>query len=77
MSLRVSTPDEEMSGSWVADDTEFVGGDLAPPEIRLSIPNEYQEIPGTFRMKTGLEVFMGCGIASPAGNQEYSSEHFD
>jgi hypothetical protein len=73
----VSTPDEEVPGGWVAHDTGFLGGGVAPTESRLSIPNKYQEISGSFRMKTGVEVVVGCGIARPAGNEQYPPEHLD
>jgi hypothetical protein len=77
ISLRVSTPDEEMPGGWVAHDAECVEGGVAPTEIRLTILNKYQQISGPFRMKTGVEVFVGCGIARPASNEKYPPEHLD
>jgi hypothetical protein len=75
--LRVSTPDEEMSGGSVTYNTTLVGEEFIPTEGRLALPNQHEEIPLSFRLKTGVEVFFGGGIACPAGNEQYPPEHLD
>ena len=77
MTVWVSTPDEEKPGGRVAPDTTLVGGRVAPTDSRLATTNTHHEIPGSIRMKTGLEVVVGCGIARPAGDKQYLTEHFD
>jgi len=66
-----------MPGGCVALNTAFVGEETIPTERGLTTPNQYEEIPFPFRMKTGAEGCIGGWVACPAGNEQYPAKYLD
>jgi hypothetical protein len=76
-SLRVATPDEQVSRRWITLDYLLAIRRTFPSQRCLLVPDKHIEIALTFRAKAGVEILMGRRIVTPTGNKKYLSEHLN